>query len=332
MIRIVIISLLTSVASGLMFIRYARCWGFIDLPEDRKVHALPTPRSGGLSMALALLLASVFAGLLGWADMPHYPWQTLFAGLGFLVMGGLDDRFSFHPKNKFLAFILLSVLAAWPWVTTAHMAAFGGIHFGSWSFHPASWLLGVALTLWFMSVPNAVNIQDAINGYMGGFMLILSIAAAIRGVETWAFIGVLAGFLLLNWPKAKHFMGDAGSFGGGFLIAELVLRSGGLAHPMQALIWTAPISLDVAMGLVRRRCLGMSPFQADRSTCPHHLLVRFRGSHGKAALVLWVNTLVCVCLAGHPWLALIYILGYIVLLVYLNYSTIVASGLYRSCG
>jgi len=303
---------------GWLLIRKAQAWGFIDIPEERKIHSLPTPRTGGLAMvAGALTTLALAVGLHRWA-LPHWPWQTILAGAGFTLLGTMDDRFSYHPRRKVLFLLALSALAAWPWLLVARAQGFPGIWFGAVSLHMPLPILGALLTLWFMAVPNAVNIEDAINGYMGGFLLILLGAAAWHGVDTSILVGALLGFLVLNWPRAKHFMGDAGSFGGGFILAEVVLRGGGFIHPVQALIWTAPISMDVAMGLIRRKRLGMSPFDADRSTCPHHLVARFHGSHAMATLLLWSNTLICVLLSSRPLLAGLYLCGYALVLFLLN--------------
>jgi UDP-GlcNAc:undecaprenyl-phosphate GlcNAc-1-phosphate transferase len=238
--------------------------------------------------------------------------------LGFITVGTLDDRFSFHPRQKFLVLLTLSALAAWPWFLVFKAAGVPWLP-QTWTNSPLV-LPGMAILLsfWFMAVPNAVNIEDAINGYMGGFTLIVLGALALRGVDSRLTMGALLGFLLLNWPRAKHFMGDAGSFGCGFFIAESILRGGGLAHPILALALTAPISMDVTMGLIRRKWLGMSPFTADRATFPHHLLARFKGSHSKATAVLWINVALCVSLSSWPWIAGLYLLGYAAALFLLN--------------
>jgi UDP-N-acetylmuramyl pentapeptide phosphotransferase/UDP-N-acetylglucosamine-1-phosphate transferase len=159
------------------------------------------------------------------------------------------------------------------------------------------------LTFWFMAVPNALNIEDAINGYMGGFTFIVLLALRLRGLDTGIPMGAMAGFLVLNWPRARHFMGDAGSFGCGFLIAEEILRAGALDHPLLALVLTAPISLDVAMGLIRRHRLGMSPMAPDRCTCPHHVLSLCNGSPILATPFLLLLTVGFVFAVDRPTLA-----------------------------
>lgn len=313
-----LVSMIATVGAGLLFVRKAANWGFIDVPDPRKVHTLPTPRTGGLAMLLGGGLTFGLATFMGWVPWPSIPWQTWLAGLGFATVGTLDDRYSFYPRQKFLIMLALSALAAWPWLLVFKASGAPWLP-QAWVSAPLT-LSGVALllTFWFMAVPNAVNIEDAINGYMGGFTFIVLGGLALLGVDSRLAMGALLGFLLLNWPKAKHFMGDAGSFGCGFFIAEAILRGGGLANPVLALALTAPISMDVAMGLIRRKRLGMSPFTADRATCPHHLLVRFGGSHLLATLVLWANVAVIFLLLDHCIMLGAWILCYAGVLVWLN--------------
>ena len=313
-----LLSAVTTLAAGFLLVREAEAWGFIDHPDPRKVHTMATPRTGGLAMVLGGGLVFLASVTLGWLPWPALPWQTWLAGLGFITVGILDDRFSFHPREKVVSLLSLSALAAWPWVLVLQAAGVPWLPQG-WLASPVLALAAFALlTFWFMAVPNAVNIEDAINGYMGGYTWIVLLALCLRGVDTRIALGALMGFLLLNWPKAKHFMGDAGSFGCGFLLAEAILRGGGLAHPFMALAFTAPISMDVAMGLIRRKRLQMSFFTADRATCPHHLLALTRGNVLLATALLWLNSVTFVFLAGRPSLAFCQAFIYATALIFLN--------------
>lgn len=313
-----ILSLSATLIVGLLLVRLAVPLGFIDLPGDRKVHTLPTPRTGGLAMVLGGGLVFLLALALKWLPWPALPWQTWLAGFGFITVGAADDRFSFQPRQKVLVLLALPVLAAWPWVLALRATGAPWLP-TAWTASPLL-LAGAALliTFWFMAVPNAVNIEDAINGYMGGFTFLVLLGLALRGVDTRLALGALLGFLLLNWPKARHFMGDAGSFGCGFFLAEAILRGGGLAHPSMALFLTAPISLDVAMGLVRRKRLGMTFFTADRSTCPHHLLALTGENVALTTSLLWFNAAGFVALANRPWWALGQAVLYVLALIFLN--------------
>ena len=313
-----LIAMLATMAAGLLLVQKALAWGFIDLPDHRKIHTLPTPRTGGLAMVLGGGLVFALSQVFSWLPRPGLPWQTWLAGLGFITVGAVDDRFSFQPRHKFLVFLSLSALAAWPWVLVIKAT---GV---SWL--PQAWMtspfllaaVACILTFWFMAVPNAVNIEDAINGYMGGFTFIAMFALYLHGVDTRIILGALIGFLIFNWPRARHFMGDAGSFGCGFLLAEGILRGGGVAHPFMALAFTAPISMDVAMGLIRRKRLQMSFFTADRATCPHHLLNLTGGSVMIATPILMLNAAGFAMFSGHAWLPGLQALLYAICLILLN--------------
>ena len=310
--------MLATVAASLLLVRRAVAWGFVDLPNDRKVHTLPTPRTGGLAMVLGGGLLFILSQ--GFSCLPKtgLPWQTWLAGIGFITVGALDDRFSFHPRQKFLVFLSLSALAAWPWLLILKTVGIPWLP-GAWMTSPIFLTAATAtLTFWFMAVPNAVNIEDAINGYMGGFTFVVMLGLYFRGVDSRIAMGALIGFLLLNWPRAKHFMGDAGSFGCGFFIAEGILRGGGLAQPFMALAFTAPISMDVAMGLIRRKRLGMTFFTADRATCPHRLLNLTGGDVFLATPILILNALGFVLLAGQIWPLLFQTFLFALVLVFLN--------------
>lgn len=313
-----LIAALATMATSFLLIQKAVAWGFIDLPDARKVHSLPTPRTGGLAMVLGGGLVFALAQFFGWLPRPDLPWPSWLAGLGFITVGALDDRFSFQPRQKFWVFLSLSALAAWPWILVLKTA---GVPWLPQAWVTSPFFLAIAsilLTFWFMAVPNAVNIEDAINGYMGGFTFIVMFGLYLRGVDSRIAMGALMGFLFLNWPRARHFMGDAGSFGCGFLIAEGILRGGGLAHPFMALAFTAPISMDVAVGLIRRNRLQMTFFTADRATCPHRLLILTGGNVGLATPILLLNAAGFVLLAGWTWLPLLHAFLFGLVLVFLN--------------
>jgi UDP-N-acetylmuramyl pentapeptide phosphotransferase/UDP-N-acetylglucosamine-1-phosphate transferase len=269
-------------------------------------------------MVLAVVAACLIGAGAGHFRVPAVPWQTWLAGAGFLLVGTLDDRFSFRPRHKFFVLLAFSMLAAWPWVLRLQAPGFAGVLVGPWTLRPGKAPAGILLTLWFMALPNAANIEDAINGYIGGFTLILLGVLAWNGLSTWTMLGALAGFIILNWPRAIHFMGDCGSLGCGFLLAEGLLRGGGLQRPVYALILTAPVSLDVAMGILRRCRLGMGLFEPDRGTLPHHLLTFFQGSTTLAAGLLWANALAFVLLAPFPLVAAFYTVLFLGVLVLFN--------------
>ena len=62
----------------------------------------------------------------------------------------------------------------------------------------------------------------------------------------------------------------------------------------------------------------MSPFTADRATCPHHVLALTKGNVLLATSILWLNAAGFALLANQPWLALGQAGLYLLALVFLN--------------
>ena len=110
---------------------------------------------------------------------------------------------------------------------------------------------------------------------------------------SWLGAGAALGFLPWNYPKAKAFLGDAGSHGLGFLLAALSLLAqpgpgenptlGRMVAPV--MILGGPL-LDLVWVVLRRVWTGQPVYVADR----HHLSHRLVGrglSAAQAVAVLW---------------------------------------------
>src|SRR6185312_4527570 len=118
------------------------------------------------------------------------------------------------------------------------------------------------------------------------------------GAMFWCMIGIAAaavGFLALNWPPARIFMGDAGSTYLGFVIAFLALLTiaeGVLSLP-QWLILSAAFATDASVTLIRRLLLREKVFEAHRRHAYQVLSRRF-GAHRPVTLsfiglnVIWL--------------------------------------------
>lgn len=196
--------------------------GFIDYPKQDRVHRRPTPFLGGLAVALAAGFAVVLIG-------PHVPrlaamWEqgflpraavpfTLFVGSMALALGLVDDRFELNPLQKLLGQVAIS-LAFLAQVT------------------PFTWPLGLVLwpvgLLWMVGLLNAFNLLDNMDGVLSGIGTIIALflgAAALQmgrpdlGALALAGGGAALGFLCFNFPPATIFLGDAGAFFIGLLMA-----------------------------------------------------------------------------------------------------------------
>jgi UDP-GlcNAc:undecaprenyl-phosphate GlcNAc-1-phosphate transferase len=120
--------------------------------------------------------------------------------------------------------------------------------------------------------------------FVGGFLLVL--------------VGALLGFLWHNRPPARLFMGDAGSYFVGYLLAMSTLMAtfAGASVPKHAML--APLCVlavplyDMASVISIRLRAGRSPFEGDKSHFSHRL-VELGLSKTQAVLTIYLATAAC---------------------------------------
>jgi UDP-GlcNAc:undecaprenyl-phosphate GlcNAc-1-phosphate transferase len=306
--------------------RLAPRWGLLDQPAARKVHRTPTPLGGGigiwagvvLTVALAQLAAfwitrseMVPAWISGWlpeALRPHvggvlYRSGELWAILGcatvLAAMGLADDR-----KN----------LPWWPRLLVQFVVAAAlvfGVGVRATVFVPLP-LVGQCLTLlWILVLVNALNFLDNMDALCGGIGLIAACLFAVVmltgtseprwlvGGALLVLAGSIAGFLFFhNWPPARIFMGDCGSYFIGTLLATLTVLGTYFEHETDASRHTilAPLCIlavplyDFTSVMLIRLWQGRSPFQPDKSHFSHRL-VEMGLSRTGAVLTVHLTTL-----------------------------------------
>lgn len=212
--------------------RFALKRSVLDVPNERSSHSVPTPRGGGVAIAIAVLsgllivlMTDRIPGNLGIACIPP---AALIAWLGWL-----DDRRS-QPAALRLAAQVAAASWAVYWIGAVDQLVVGT---RAYDLGPVAPVVSVVGLVWLM---NLFNFMDGIDGIAGVEALVAMGAAAVicmlRGdaVSAWiaALIAVGAlGFLPWNWAPAKIFMGDSGSVFLGFLIGVAALSadvSGGL--------------------------------------------------------------------------------------------------------
>jgi len=244
--------------------------GVMDHPDGRKAHVKPTPKSGGLGIMLVLVLAPLFLPALREPPLPAL--ITITCVLGLAAFG--DDLRPFPPLAKFAAQLA---------------AAFAAARFGL--LPPEASLPTTLLTiLWITSVTNAVNFMDGMDGLVPGTALVACLAIATLATGPAAALALplaaaLAGFLpfnfpLFKFPRARIFLGDAGSQPLGFVLACLAV----LTPPAESLLVPALLAallFDTGLTLARRAAKGAHLTQPHRQ----HL-------YQTAPLPPWATTLV----------------------------------------
>src|SRR5690606_33195836 len=177
--------------------------GVVDKPSQRKIHLDNKPLMGGLAIYVAFTLS-----LLLFSPPAHLvQFGALLAGAALLALVGLlDDRYNLGIRIRLVVQVVaaLTVIAA-------------GIHI---SLFKTSWLDYPLTVLWIVTLTNAVNFLDNMDGltaglsaiaaaffmaiaYTEGLTLVSSLAAAV--------LGSAVGFLVYNFNPASTFMGDMGA-------------------------------------------------------------------------------------------------------------------------
>jgi UDP-GlcNAc:undecaprenyl-phosphate GlcNAc-1-phosphate transferase len=166
--------------------------------------------------------------------------------------------------------------------------------------------------LWMLTLINALNFMDNMNGLCAGIGAIAAFCfgmmAAIAGqylVAALALLvaGALAGFLPHNFPEAKAFLGDAGSHLVGYLLAVLAILphfySEDSPRPFAVLTPLLVLAVPLAdlVNVVVIRTLDRKPFYIGDTNHFSHRLIRVGFSKTTAVLLLWLAGALCGTLA-----------------------------------
>ena len=273
--------------------------GLVDVPGGRKRHGVPVPLVGGICMSTGLGFGTTLV------DHPAFWNPTILSIYLLVVVGTVDDRFELSANVRLIAqtcAALLVVFASGIRVATLGAPLFSELSLG---------ILSVPFTLLFiMTLVNAFNLTDGIDGLAGGLALLSLVAMAIVGVHTDVFalvlllIAVVLAFLLFNFPfrfvqPVRTFMGDAGSTFLGLAIAAIGIWLSQGSNPRLSPVvglWLVSVPVfDLFSTIIRRLVEGKSPFAPDHGHL-HHVLID--SGLSRRATLTWMLTVsaLCVCI------------------------------------
>ena len=266
----------------------------LDEPGHRSAHRTPTLRGGGVAPAVAATVALLSAHQLTGDALVALLVASLLYG-----MIGLVEDLRGVPALPRLAAQLFVALAALPWLLVDLR--------GPWGWQV---LFGAGVVLWLAAYVNAFNFMDGINGISVAQVVVAGVAwwalaqsqgQDARGVGTAGLIVAVAalGFLPYNFPSARMFLGDVGSyFLGGWLgvLAVLGLRSG---IAFEAVF--APLALylaDTGATLVRRIRRSDTWHQAHCDNAFQHLHHGLGWSHARTTALVTAVMVACSALGA----------------------------------
>ncbi len=257
--NITIIAFALCLALGLIGIRLAPHLGLLDVPGGRRQHHGLVPKVGGLALSTTLIILSFRPDY----RLPFTPLETT-AVAAMAILGFLDDRIELRARWKaILGFLLAGILAT----GAAHHLAPTLLPYEilGMTLPPYPWLAFGLLLLLFWCIPQAVNLIDGSNGLATGFALVVLLSLWGHGSRHPALGGALLACLLLNWPKARLFLGDCGSLSIGLILVIFAQKSLAMPHPNHILWLFAYPIIDVLTVVIIRMFTGQPISVGDRN-------------------------------------------------------------------
>ncbi|MEO7457303.1 MAG: glycosyltransferase family 4 protein [Gemmatimonadaceae bacterium] len=258
--------------------------GMLDIPNERSMHVIPTPRNGGNAILAGILVAALQSGV--WRD--HGVFILLMAIIALAVLAIGDARFALPIRFRFSAQLLVA----------GAVVILGRVPIVNLGISPPGitaipFVIGAAAAIfWLTWMVNAYNFMDGINGLgavealvCGSALALLFTASGDTAGATMSLVvaAAAAGFLPWNLPSGSIFMGDVGSTALGLCLAALTLRAAMTMPFLVAFLPLLPFAFDATFTLLKRWHDGEQIHVAHRKHV-YQRLARQRGSHTFVAI------------------------------------------------
>ena len=280
--------------------------GLVDDPGHRKIHDSPVPLAGGFAVLTGILLPLAAGAMLlklgvvkissaglivHGLDRRAMELAVLALGaVAITVLGWLDDKHELKALPKFLGQIVIAVAVA---AACKRITLF--VHSDIFSY--------AVTILWLLTVINAFNFMDNMNGLCAGLgaigAFLFALIAAANGeylvaITGFLMCGALVGFLPWNFPNARAFLGDSGSHLVGYLLAVMAIlphfytKQNPRPFAVLAPLFVLAIPLIDLAQVSLFRTLNKKPFWIGDTNHLSHRLVRAGLTRTRAVLVLWL--------------------------------------------
>lgn len=258
----------------------------IDIPNERSSHVTPTPRGGGLAIAISWFAGISYLNFIGNMDVNLY--YALLSGILISGISFLDDIYTLKSLPRMIIHAISTLIALY------FIEGLKVIDFGFFTVENTIILNVLAFIgiIWFI---NLFNFIDGIDGHLSSGILFITFALFFFVKDTVLLIlaAALLGFLPWNWQKAKIFMGDIGSTLLGFTMAVLLIyyNNHGQFSIVNGLIITAVFWFDATFTLIKRFLNKENIGQAHRKHA-YQRIVQFGFSHQKTVLIVALLNLI----------------------------------------
>ena len=279
----IIVTFVVTVLLAWLLTRARGRWRVLDIPNERSLHTQPTPRTGGVAMLAGAGAGMVTAWQQGYAIAGT---STSIAILTLALVALVDDR---HNLGAGLRLLVHAVVVA-------------VLLYLIWPLDMPVLLMPVAL-LFLVWMINLYNFMDGMDGFAAGMA---GIGFGTYAVLAWqaghmelalgsaVIAAAAAGFLLLNFPPARLFMGDSGSTVLGLLAGIVILRahSEGILPLWLGILVFSPFIVDASITLFTRVLRG-ERFWEPHKTHYYQRVVQLGWGHRQTTLAEYGLMMAC---------------------------------------
>ncbi len=289
MIHFFLVSFISSLIVGLLLLITKKYHLSISTDTNdgfQKVHETPTPRIGGISIIIGIIIGLISLSLVN--ELTTYNLLIFIITILPVFIGGLiEDLWKNVSPVKRLLLALLSALLASIFLNINISRT--GFDFVdnliniSWHFEYINTSISFgALILTVLAISglaHAINIIDGYNGLMLGYSIIVTLliifVSSTHG-DTFSlnisliFLGALSGLFVLNFPMGYIFTGDGGAYLIGFMTALLCisLSMNTDISPWLIMLWLIYPGAELLFSMIRKSLIEKtSPLKPD----PYHL-------------------------------------------------------------
>lgn len=271
----------------------------IDDPSvsERKIHTKKIPRLGGLAIYVSFLLGYTIVSKL--TPGPIIEMEPILIGSFLIVLMGIfDDISPVQAWKKFLIQILAAVIVVYgsELFVVRNFDFIFNITFNEY-------FARMFTVLWIVTITNAINLSDGMDGLAAGISFISLMTMAVIGIIdagmyastvvmiTLILAGSIVGFLPYNFPPAKIFMGDSGAQFIGFMIGTLSIlgykQAAFTSFVIPVVILAVPL-FDTIFAFLRRIINRSAPQEADAGHVHHRVL---QSTESQKTSLLWIYSL-----------------------------------------
>ena len=239
-----------------------------DFIKPQAFHKSPIARSGGL---VAIILLSIFF-MLYYLLFDNFLYQYFIICIAFFTLGFLDDiKIKINPNTR-LALMIIVLITSITYFSI-DIERIDLVFLENWLQNKIFQTFFILLC--FLFIINGANLIDGFNGLLTIHLIIINSLLLYINLKyghqnqviiITAQIVVLVIFLMFNFPNAKMFLGDSGSYMFGSLVALNVINTNNLNPDVSSFYFASLLFylfFEVFFSFFRKLYLGKSPIKPD---------------------------------------------------------------------